>query len=51
MPDMTPAEAAVHLRHVARLFCTPAIKQAAIMGAEALEVIAALAEKTETPED
>ena len=43
MPDLTPSEAAAHLRHVADLFCTPEIKQAALMGAEALEVIAALA--------
>jgi hypothetical protein len=34
---MTPAEAAAQLRHVADLFCTPEINQAAIMGAEALE--------------
>lgn len=49
--DMTPSEAAAHLRHVSDLFCTPVIKQAALMGAEALEAIASLATKTETPED
>lgn len=37
MPDLTAAEAAAHLRHVAALYCTPTIKQAALMGAEALE--------------
>ena len=41
MPDMTPAEAAEELRHVAHLFQTPAVKQACLMGAEALESIAA----------
>jgi hypothetical protein len=34
---MTPQEAAAELRHIADLFCTPAAKQAALMGAEALE--------------
>ena len=37
MTDLTAAEAAAHLRHVAALHCTKATKQAALMGAEALE--------------
>lgn len=37
MPDMTPSEAAEELRHVAHLFQTPAVKQACLMGAEAIE--------------
>lgn len=37
MSDMTLQEAVTHLRHVADIFITPAIKQAARMGVEALE--------------
>lgn len=48
--DMTPAEAAAQLRHVADLFCTPTIKQAALMGAEALETLAATEEPTDRKE-
>lgn len=37
MADMPNAEAAAHLRHLADVYETPAIKQAVLMGAEALE--------------